>query len=31
MDIVLEVLENSRGNVYSEVLSKVVAYVHGVC
>ena len=30
VDIVLEVSENSFGNVYSEVLSKVVAYQHGV-
>ena len=30
MDIVLDVSENSLGNVYSEVLSKVVAYQHGV-
>ena len=31
VDIVLDVSENSHGNVYSEVLSKVVAYQHGVC
>ena len=30
MDIVLDVSENSHGNVYSEVLSEVVAYQHGV-
>ena len=29
MDIVLDVSENSHGNVYSEVLSKVVAYQYG--
>ena len=31
VDIVLDVLENSHDNVYSEVLSKIVAYQHGVC
>ena len=31
MEIVLDVSENSHGNVYSEVLSKVVAYQHGIC
>ena len=30
-DVVLEVSENSHSNVSSEVLSKVVAYQHGVC
>ena len=30
MDIVLDVSENSHGNVYSEVLSKVAAYQHKV-
>ena len=29
-DIVLDVSENSHGNVYSEVLSEVVAYQHRV-
>ena len=29
IDIVLDVLENSHGNVYSEVFSKVVACQHG--
>ena len=29
--IVLDGLENSHGNVYSEVLSKVAACEHGVC
>ena len=29
MDIVLDVSENSHGNIYSEVLSKVVACQHG--
>ena len=29
VDIVLDVSENSHGNVYSEVLSKVVAYQYG--
>ena len=31
VDIVLDVSENFQGNVYSEVLSKVVVYQHGVC
>ena len=31
LDIVLDVSENSRGNVYSEVLSKITAYQHGSC
>ena len=31
VDIVLDVLENSHGNVCSEVLSEVAAYQHGVC
>ena len=31
VDIVLDVSENSHGNVYNEVLSEVVAYQHGVC
>ena len=31
LDIVLEVSENSQGNVYSEVPSKVATYQHGVC
>ena len=30
VDIVLDDLENSHGNVYSEVPSEVVAYQHGV-
>ena len=30
VDIVLDVSENSHGNVYSEVLSEVIAYEHGV-
>ena len=30
VDIVLDFLENSHGNVYSEVINKV-AYQHGVC
>ena len=30
MDIVLDVSESSHGNVFSEALSKVVAYQHGV-
>ena len=30
MDTVLDVSESSHGNVFSEVLSKVVAYQHGV-
>ena len=30
VDIVLDVSENSHGNVYSEDLSEVVAYEHGV-
>ena len=30
VDIVLDISENSHGNVYSEVLSEVVAYEHGV-
>ena len=30
MDIVLDVSENSHGNVYGKVLSKVVAYQHVV-
>ena len=30
VDIILDVSENSRSNVCSEVLSKVVAYQHGV-
>ena len=30
VDIKLDVWENSRGNVYSEVPSEVVAYQHGV-
>ena len=31
VDIVLEVSENSNGNVCSEYLIKVVAYEHGFC
>ena len=31
VDIVLDVLESSQGNVYIEVLSNVAAYQHGVC
>ena len=31
VDIVLDVLENSYDNFYSEVLSKIAAYQHGVC
>ena len=31
VDIVLDASENSHGNVYSEVLSKIEAYQHGVC
>ena len=30
LDIILDVSENPHGNVYSKVLSKVVAYQHGV-
>ena len=30
VDIVLDVSEKSHGNAYSEALSKVVAYQHGV-
>ena len=30
VDIVLDVSENSHGNVYSEDLSEVVAYEHGI-
>ena len=30
VDIVLDVSQNPHGSVYSEVLSKVVAYQHGV-
>ena len=31
VNIVLDVSENSHGNVVSEVLSKIAAYQHGVC
>ena len=31
VDIVLDVLVSSHGNVLTEVLSKVVAYQYGVC
>ena len=30
VDIVLDVLENFHDNIYSEILSEVVAYQHGV-
>ena len=30
LDIMLDVSENSHGNGYSEVLSKVVAYQNGI-
>ena len=30
VDIVLDVSENTHGKIYSEVLSEVVAYQHGV-
>ena len=31
VNVGLNVSENSHGNVYIEVLSKVVSYEHGVC
>ena len=31
VDIALDVSEKSHGKIYIEVLSKIVAYEHGVC